>query len=67
MSDRHGRLPSRPEPPDPVAEAGALRAEPGQAPARTARLIARLKWHHKEGRAVQAALAALRRRAPPDD
>lgn len=66
MSDPHDKQPSRPEPPEPVAEAEALRKQLGQALARTIRLIALLKRHRKESRAVQAALAALRRQAPPD-
>jgi len=49
------------EPPDPLAEAEALRALLGEALSRTSRLVACLKQHRRQSRAVQAAVASLRR------
>lgn len=74
MPDRKDEQPQpRPEPSrgtddpaDPLAEAELLRAQLGEALARTSRLIAHLKQHRQESKAVQVALASLRRLRPPD-
>jgi hypothetical protein len=44
-----------------LAEAEALRAALQEALARTARLIGALRQHRRRGRAVEAAVASLRR------
>jgi hypothetical protein len=46
---------------DALAEAEALRQQLQEALARTARLIAALKQQRRQGRAVQAAVASLRK------
>jgi hypothetical protein len=53
--------------PDPLVEAESLRAQLGEALARTSRLIALLKRHRKESQVVQSALASLRRLGRPGD
>jgi hypothetical protein len=66
----NGRAPDSGRPPQPperagslaelIAEAEAVRALLGDALARTARLVASLKQHRKQTRAVEAAVASLR-------
>jgi hypothetical protein len=66
----NGRTPESPRPPQPperagslnelIAEAEAVRTLLGDALARSARLLAALKQHRKQTRAVEAAVASLR-------
>ena len=66
----NGRAPDPGRPPQPperagslqelIAEAEAVRALLGDALARSARLLASLKQHRKQARAVEAAVASLR-------
>jgi hypothetical protein len=66
----NGRAPDPGRPPQPperagslaqlIAEAEAVRALLGDALARSGRLLASLKQHRKQTRAVQAAVASLR-------
>jgi hypothetical protein len=53
--------PPGPEPPpDPLAEAEAVRSLLQEAHARLARLLAALKHHRRQSRALEAAVASLR-------
>jgi hypothetical protein len=58
--DRNGQ-PSPPGEADALAEAEALRLQLQEALARTSRLIAALRQQRRQGRAVQAAVASLRK------
>jgi hypothetical protein len=55
---------ARPAPEDPLSEAEAVRALLAEAQSRLARLLAALKQHRRQARAVQAAVASLRQLPP---
>jgi hypothetical protein len=59
--DRNGRAPPQGGEADALAEAEALRLQLQEALARTSRLIAALRQQRRQGRAVQAAVASLRK------
>jgi len=69
MTSNDPKLPDKPrngtpepgEPTEPLVEAEALRSQLQQALARTSRLIATLKQQQRQQRAVEAAMASLRR------
>jgi hypothetical protein len=61
---RHPDAASSPAPVDPLAEAEAVRALLAEAQARTGRLVAALKQHRRQTRAVEAAVASLRQLPP---
>ena len=66
MNDRNGHRPTEElspnvEGPDPLAEAEALRTLLQDAAVRASRLIGALKHQKRQSRAVQTAMASLRR------
>jgi hypothetical protein len=63
VKQRHGP-PHQDEPYDPISEAEELRVQLQAALSRTNRLVASLKQHRRQSRAVKTALASLRRLQP---
>jgi len=61
---RHADAASSPTPVDPLAEAEAVRGLLAEAQARIGRLVAALKQHRRQARALEAAVASLRQLPP---